>query len=58
MAKKRGDRSRADWDQKASAAIGFIKAPESKDGKASHLFKKASILVKMYLKSLEKASIS
>jgi hypothetical protein len=47
--------TRADRGQKASAAIGFIKAT------GSHHIKKASISLKMYLKRLailEKASIS
>jgi hypothetical protein len=47
--------TRADWGQKASAAISFIKAT------GSHHIKKASISLKMYLKRLailEKASIS
>jgi hypothetical protein len=34
------------WDQKASAAIGIIKATKT-------LWKKASILLKTYFKSLE-----
>jgi hypothetical protein len=55
---KIGYRSGADWGQKASAAIGLIKTTETKDRTASHTFKKASILVKMYFKRPEKASNS
>jgi hypothetical protein len=50
----------ADWDQKAAAAIEFIKDTKTLRIKASHRFEKASIPLKMYLKSLailEKASI-
>jgi hypothetical protein len=51
----------ADYGQKASAAIGIIKTTETLRKKPQFTFKKASIPLKMYLKSLEileKASIS
>jgi hypothetical protein len=41
----------ADWEQKASVAIGFIKATETLQKKPHNHFKKASL--KMYLKILE-----
>jgi hypothetical protein len=48
-------------DVKAAAARGFMKTTDTRGKKSSHHFKKASIPLRMCLKSLavlEKASIS
>jgi hypothetical protein len=56
-----GVNSEAVWVQEASAAIGFVKATDTLRKKLHITFKKSSIPLKMYLKSLAvlgKASIS